>query len=162
MSCRLIDESQLAELLAKAHQSPRRRSHHNLHSDFSDPVQRVLIGLAEGTCIQPHCHPQPHKWELISALRGRTLVLLFDDSGSVNTRLLLVPAGPAHALQLEPNVWHTLLPMDGSAVVLEVKQGPYDPAERGRFADWAPEEGAAEASQCLGWARHATVGDRFE
>ena len=34
------------------------------------------------TCIRPHRHPRT--WELLTALRGRFVVLHFDDSGTVN------------------------------------------------------------------------------
>ena len=41
--------------------------------------------------------------------------------------------------------WHTVLALTPDAVLLEGKAGPFDPLGPREFADWAPEQGTAEA-----------------
>lgn len=74
----LSDLKQQSEAAANA---PRLRAHRNLHPELSDPVQRLAIAMEPGTYVRPHRHP--HTFELLLPLRGRFVVLNFDDQGVV-------------------------------------------------------------------------------
>jgi cupin fold WbuC family metalloprotein len=53
---------------------------------------------------------------------------------------------PASCLvDIEPGVWHTLVPLADDTVILEIKRGPYDAMTDKTFAAWAPSEGSDEA-----------------
>ncbi len=158
---KIIDQNLCTELLTQAADSPRLRSHQNLHTSLDEPVQRLLIALQTGTYVQPHRHPQEIKWELIMAVRAETLLLLFDDVGVLIKRFLLSPANLPLAVELPPNTWHTVLPLQQNSVILEVKQGPFNPSDGCDFAAWAPKEGEAGVADFLQWARAASVGERF-
>lgn len=157
----LIDQRLYRQLVEEAHGSPRRRAHRNLHQHFEEPVQRVCIGLVAGTYVRPHAHSQAHQWELILSLRGRICLVIFDTRGRVIERHILAESAPASGIQLPPNTWHTLYPIDPEAVILEIKQGPYDPANAARFAPWAPPEGEAQADRYLDWVAQAGTGESF-
>jgi len=77
-----LDYKFFDELISQAHQSPRKRSHYNLHKDLDEPVQRLCIALLEGTYVRPHHHPQNNKWELILALRGQFCLIIFNKDGA--------------------------------------------------------------------------------
>lgn len=156
-----IDESLFRELLDRAAQSERKRSHRNLHRDYSEAVQRLCIGLVRGTYIRPHCHQRTGKGELILGVQGSAALVTFDDSGRILERTVLGPGDTASGAEMSPDVWHTIYPIGESAVILEVKEGPYTPTEEEDFASWAPKEGEHEVARFLGWVERAPVGDRF-
>ena len=158
---KLIDESLFQQLRRTAAESPRKRSHHNLHAELSEQVQRLCIGLEPGTYVRPHKHPEPYKWEMMLILSGSVVLLIFDDDGAVNRHIELSDQGPTKGIELPPNTWHTVFPCNGKAVIMEVKQGPFTPSVPENFASWAPEEGSESVERFLAWANGADVGARF-
>ncbi|CAH5627197.1 Tryptophan synthase subunit beta like protein [Klebsiella pneumoniae] len=70
----LSDMQQQSEAAASA---PRLRAHRNFHPELSDPIQRLAIAMEPGTYIRPHRHR--HTFELLLPLKGRFVVLNFDD-----------------------------------------------------------------------------------
>lgn len=155
-----LDDLFFERLLVAAKLSARKRAHRNLHADFQEPVQRVCIALVKGTYVRPHSHPQGNKRELILPMKGRTTVLIFDAQGRVLERLTLGPGEVLGGVEIPPGVWHTVFPLTETSVVLEVKQGPYVPSDPVSFAEWAPQEGAADVPKFLEWAMDAPVGGR--
>ncbi len=79
-----ITMSDMQQQSAAAVQSPRLRAHRNFHPELSDSVQRLAIAMEPGTYVRPHRHP--HTFELLLPLRGRFVVLNFDDRGTVTHR----------------------------------------------------------------------------
>jgi cupin fold WbuC family metalloprotein len=153
-----LDANLFEPLLAEAKLSPRKRAHRNLHADFNEPVQRTCIALAAGTYVRPHFHPQTAKWELLVVLHGTLGVLLFDETGTVRERLELSPGG---AVEINSGTWHTVFPLGGAAVMLDIKEGPYDPSAPVFFAEWTPAEGDAAVADFLQWAATADAGAAF-
>jgi cupin fold WbuC family metalloprotein len=156
-----LDQDLFRKLLSEAELSPRKRSHYNLHNDFHDPVQRVCIALKSGTYVQPHCHPENNKWEMTIVLKGTVVLLIFDKSGIVRERLELSPASSLNGIEIRPYTWHTVFPLSDDAVILEIKEGPYNPSGPIDFALWAPAEGDGEVLQFLKWAKHACPGESY-
>lgn len=142
----------LDTLTRQARQSPRLRANSNLHEDLSDPVQRLAIAMEPDTLILPHRHP--HTWELLSALRGRFIVLIFDDEGRVVERAVL--GEESHVLEFPAGTWHAVLSLDSGGVIFEVKRGPYTPIGEPDVAVWGKELDAATLN---GWYAVARVGD---
>lgn len=142
----------LDALALNAQQSPRRRANHNLHGELSDPVQRLAIAMEPDTLVLPHRHP--HTWELLLPLRGRFLVLHFDQAGRVTARTVL--GEDCQALENPAGAWHAVLSLDVGGVIFEVKQGPYIPVEEADQAPWA----AGRTAEALNaWYARAGVGD---
>ncbi|MDA0750060.1 MAG: WbuC family cupin fold metalloprotein [Verrucomicrobia bacterium] len=144
-----IDSDLIEKCLTQARQSPRKRSHFNLHESLEAPVQRLCIALIDGTYVPPHRHPQSNKWELLVAIKGISLLVIFDDAGNIKKVFEISPTGPLSAVEIPPNTWHSLLPKEAESVVLEVKEGPYTPNKPEYFAAWAPEESSDQASEYL-------------
>jgi len=158
---KILDDTLLDTLIATAGGLPRLRTHHNLHPELSDPVQRLVVAVAPGTYIRPHRHPAP-KWEMILALRGTLTLVFFDAAGTVLQRLTLAAGGPVTAVEIPPGSLHTLFPETGPAAFLEMKPGPYVPAGPEDFADWAPAEGDTQVPAFLDWLNTAITGDHFK
>jgi cupin fold WbuC family metalloprotein len=148
----------LDTLVAQAHQSPRRRANLNLHDTPNAPIQRLAIAMEPDTVVFPHRHPQT--FELLTPLRGRFLVLHFDDTGVVTQRAVL---GEDYAvIENLAHVWHAVLSLDSGGVIFEVKQGPYIPLSEEDTAAWSRTTNAAETQELLDWYGRAKVGDRYK
>ncbi len=157
-----INDKLLHDLEQLAIESPRKRAHKNLHESLSEPVQRVIISLQQGTYVKPHLHPLDHKWELMIAVRGKTRLLIFDNSGVVTKSFILTPENSHFGVELPAHTWHTVLPLEKDSVILEIKQGPYNPDDPTDFASWAPNEGDEECENFLTWATNVSIGGKYK
>lgn len=155
---KLFDELFLADLVSQAKASPRKRANQNIHATLDDTVQRLFIAMEPGSYVQPHSHLTPEKWEFFMVVRGRLLVLLFDDAGRVTQREIVTPT-EAVGFEIPAGVWHSVLALQSGSVFMEVKKGPYSPLPDKDFAKWAPKEGALECPDYWGWMESAKVGD---
>lgn len=153
-----ITRLDLASLAAEAQAAPRRRKNLNLHASLDDPVQRLLNALEPGTYVRPHRHATPAKWELMTVVSGRAVLLALSDDGVVQERVDLDHDNPI--VEIPPATWHMLAALEPGTVLLEVKPGPYGPTTPADFADWAPAEGSGGAAGLEQWCRDARVGER--
>ncbi|MBS0847878.1 WbuC family cupin fold metalloprotein [Citrobacter sp. JGM124] len=150
-----ITFSDMQQQSAAASHAPRLRAHRNFHPELSDPVQRLAIAMEPGTYIRPHRHP--HTFELLLPLRGRFLVLNFDDQGTVTQRVIL--GEDCTALEMDAGTWHAVLSLDKGGIIFEVKQGGYQPVAEQDSAPWAPAEGESGTAELMAWYARAQVGD---
>lgn len=149
-----LTAAMLDALALQARQSPRRRANHNLHQELSDPVQRLAIAMEPDTLVLPHRHPQT--WELLLPLRGRFLVLHFDQAGRVTERTVL--GEDCQVLENPAGVWHAVLSLDHGGIIFEVKRGPYMPVGEADQASWAA---GHPADGLNAWYASAHIGDSF-
>ena len=144
-----INKELLNNVSKEAKLSPRKRGNHNFHENLDERVHRMLNALELGTYIQPHKHEDPDKTEAFIILRGKVLVIIFDDSGEIKEFVLLSAKDGNFGIEIPPRVWHSLISMEGGSVIYEVKDGPYSVIDDKNFAPWAPKEGA-DAIQLAG------------
>jgi cupin fold WbuC family metalloprotein len=150
-----LTSAKLTTLGQQARHSPRLRANANLHQELSDPVQRLAIAMEPDTLILPHRHP--HTWEVLTALRGRFTVLLFNDAGRVIERAVL--GEESSVVEIPTGGWHAVLSRDEGGVVFEVKHGPYTPITEADVASWSKGRTAAELNA---WYALAQVGDEIQ
>ena len=113
-----------------------------------------VIAMEPETLVLPH--RQPHTFEVLLPLRGRFVVLTFDDAGRVTERAVL--GEECSVLELPANTWHAVLSLDKGGVIFEVKHGPYAPIAKSDIAGWSHGRDAAELNA---WYAKAAVGERF-
>ena len=89
------------------------------------------------------------KIECIFALKVRFGCVLFDDNGQPIQRCVIGPTEMLSGIQIEPHQWHTLFALDTSGILLEIKDGPFDPNAAKELAPWAIEEGNPRAALYL-------------
>lgn len=154
-----IDNALLDSLVAKAKESPRKRSHYNLHPELSDPVQRLCIAMEPETYVRPHRHADPETWEVLMILRGSLTLNIFDEKGRVVKRIGLKAGGPVTAAEFPGNTWHAPVSLTSGTVVFEIKRGPYKPIEEKNLASWAPDEGDPSAARFTKWYQSAKEGE---
>jgi len=156
---KIVNKETISGVLLRAAESPRKRMNHNLHTERTDPISRFVNAGIGGTYIRPHRH-RSGKWELMSVLQGRVDLVLFTDSGMIKSRLAIGAEDIAVA-EIPGGAWHGVVFHKPSAVILEVKPGPYDPQDDKEFAEWAPPEGHPNVNAFIGWLEDAGPGDRW-
>jgi cupin fold WbuC family metalloprotein len=150
---KLITDEMLSQLISQAENSPRQRSHYNVHETLSDPVQKLFVAATTQSYFRPHRHADKTEFALV--LRGRFVVFHFDNQGNITAKQLIGEGTGVHALELPANTWHCWLALSDDALFFETKQGPYDPATASEFAPWAPAENTPEAPAYLQTLRNA-------
>ena len=140
----LIDETLLEEALSRAQGSARGRTNHTFHASLEDNPHRFLNVMCRGTYVTPHRHVDPPKDESFVVLRGEIAFFVFDDHGEV-TRAQRLGDPSQRALPIgiyvDAGAWHSLAVLSDSAIIFEVKPGPYIATRDKDFAPWAPREG---------------------
>ncbi len=143
-----IDDALLGSVSQRALESPRRRANHNLHR-HEESVQRFLNALQPGTYVRPHRHRRAEPgagFECFVVLQGSIGLLVLQADGTVIHTQRLDAAGPVRGVELAEDQFHTLVALSRDAVLLELKQGPYEPTADKDFLAHCPLEGS-EAAQ---------------
>ena len=121
----LIDNILLDKLTAQAQASPRLRMNLDLRNSAEDSSQRMLNAIEPGSVVPIHRHQKTS--ETLVVLRGRVVEDYYSSEGSVVATYELAAGGPACALNIPAGQWHTLRALDPGTVILEMKDGPYEP-----------------------------------
>lgn len=120
----LIDNQLLDSVAEQARTSERLRMNYNLHDSLDAKAQRLLNALEPGTILPIHRHR--HTAETYVLLRGCIDVMFYDNEGHELNRFHLNPLKGNFGVHIPAGQWHTLQVID-SAVIMEVKDGPYTP-----------------------------------
>lgn len=142
-----ITQNDTAELSGEARISDRFRKNRNFHTDYADPINRLMNAFEPGTYVHPHRHKDSQKVEIFIIFTGRLLIVEFDEDGTVIDYCILDHAEGVYAVEIPPRVWHTAIALVPNTVVYEVKNGPYDASTDKDFAPWAPQEGTPEGPE---------------
>lgn len=146
---KIIDQILLDQLSGDAKVSERKRKNLNYHFGDADVLQRMLNAFEPDTYVRPHRHAKPPKREVFILLRGRLLMLFFDDYGKVTERTILDRDTGNFGVEITAGEWHMAISLREGTIVYEIKDGPYDPLNDKQFATWAPEEDAPDAMAFL-------------
>ena len=116
----------LDELTAKAKESPRLRMNLDLRDSAENTSQRMLNAIEPGSPLPIHRHQKTS--ETVVCLRGRLVEEFYDDLERICTeRIELSPNGPVVALNIPAGQWHTVHALESGTVILEMKNGKYEP-----------------------------------
>ena len=122
----IIDQKILDELTAQAKASPRLRMNRDLRNSEADQSQRMLNAIEPGSPMPIHRHRKTS--ETIVILRGRLVEEYYDELERVCTDAIeIAPGGPVVALNIPAGQWHTLRALESGTVILEMKDGAYEP-----------------------------------
>ena len=121
-----ITQALLDILTEQAKASPRLRMNYDLRNSTDDQSQRMLNAIEPGTIMPIHRHRCSS--ETIACLRGRFVIELYDELERICTdRIELTPNGPVVAINIPIGQWHSLQSLESGTVLLEAKDGPYEP-----------------------------------
>ena len=123
-----ITQAILDELTSKAKASPRLRMNLDLRNGEADQSQRMLNAIEPGSPLPIHRHQ--HTSETVVCLRGRLVEEFYDELERICTEAIeLSPNGPVVALNIPAGQWHTVQALESGTVIMEVKDGPYEPLQ---------------------------------
>ena len=121
-----ITQALLDELTAQAKASPRLRMNYDLRNTPEDGSQRMLNAIEPGSPLPIHRHRNSS--ETVVILRGRLVEEFYDEVERRCTDAIeLRPGGPVVALNIPIGQWHTVRALESGTVIMEVKDGPYEP-----------------------------------
>ena len=137
-----IDNTLLDNLTAQAKSSPRLRMNLDLRDSAEDTSQGMLNALEPGTVLPIHRHRTTS--ETVAILRGRAVQYLYDEQGNVTGKVLLAAGvcgchgdpdvsgeddmtDAVPAMQVEKGQWHRLEALESGTVIVEFKNGSYEP-----------------------------------
>lgn len=121
-----ITQALLDNLTAQAKASPRLRMNMDLRNSPSDGSQRMLNAIESGSPLPTHRHR--HSSETVVCLRGRLVEEFYDELERICTESIeLLPGGPVVALNIPIDQWHTARALESGTVILECKDGAYEP-----------------------------------
>lgn len=122
----IINQAILDKLTEEAKASPRLRMNKDLRNSDSDSSQRMLNAIEPGSPLPIHRHQKTS--ETVVCLRGRLVEEYYDELERICTeRIELSPNGPVVALNIPAGQWHTVRALECGTVILEMKDGPYEP-----------------------------------
>lgn len=121
-----IDQVLLDRLTEQAKASPRLRMNYDLRDSIDDKSQRMLNAIEPGSLMPIHRHQKTS--ETVVCLRGRLVWEFYDELERMCTETIeLSPNGPVVALNVPQGQWHTVKALESGSVILECKDGPYEP-----------------------------------
>ena len=145
-----IDNILLDKLTAQAQASSRLRMNMDLRNSDADSSQRMLNAIEPGSVVPIHRHQKTS--ETVVVLRGRVVEEYYDDAGVLVESFVLgdchVADAPrndvwdfaprngvpvACALNVPAGKWHTLRALESGTVILEMKDGAYEPIGEGNI-----------------------------
>ena len=122
----IIDKQILDDLTDQAKASPRLRKNMDLRNSPEDKSQRMLNAIEPGSPMPIHRHRNSS--ETVVCLRGRLVEEFYDDLERMCTDAIeLSPNGPNVAINIPIGQWHTIRALESGTVLLECKDGPYEP-----------------------------------
>ena len=121
----VIDKKILDELSALAKASTRLGMNMDLRNSPEDKSQRMLNVIEPGSPMPIHRHLKSS--ETVVCLRGRLVEGFYSSEGACTETVELSPGGPVVALNIPIGQWHTVRALESGTVILECKDGPYEP-----------------------------------
>lgn len=131
------NQHQINALFEQSRVSERLRAHLELHSSHCEKVQRVLIALQRGSYVEPHYHTQPHQWEMFVVMQGSLELKLWSSDGELLSERIIGEGGVSNMMELRPGQIHSVECVSDQALMLEIKEGPFDPLNAKEFPSFS-------------------------
>ena len=124
----IINQALLDKLTEEAKASPRLRMNLDLRNSEQDGSQRMLNAIEPGSPLPIHRHQKTS--ETVVCLRGRLVWEFYDELERICTETIeLSPGGQVVALNVPAGQWHTVKALESGSVILEMKEGAYEPLQ---------------------------------
>ena len=122
----VVSQAVLDELTAQAKASPRLRMNMDLRNGPEDGSQRMLNAIEPGSPLPIHRHK--YTSETVVCLRGRFVEEFYDELERICTDAIeLTPGGSNFLVNVPAGQWHTVRALESGSVLLEMKDGKYEP-----------------------------------
>ena len=130
-----ITQAILDDLTEQAKASPRLRMNLDLRNSADDQSQRMLNAIVPGSPLPIHRHQKTS--ETVVCIRGRLVEEYYDEFERICTEAIeLSPNGPVVAVNIPAGQWHTVRALESGTVIMEVKDGAYEPISPDDILEW--------------------------
>lgn len=99
--------------------------HYDLRDTVNDPCMRMLNALEPETVVPIHKHSETS--EDVICIRGCVEEVLYDAEGNEMERYRLQPGTECMACHVPMDQYHTCISLESGSVIVEFKNGKYDP-----------------------------------
>lgn len=124
-----ITQALMDDLTAQAKASPRLRMNLDLRNSAEDKSQRMLNAIEPGSLLPIHRHMKSS--ETVVCLRGHLREVFYNEAGEVTEVIDLAPGSACVALNIPHGQWHSVEVLESGTVILECKDGAYEPLGEG-------------------------------
>ncbi len=122
----VVSQAVLDELTAQAKASPRLRMNMDLRNGPEDGSQRMLNAIEPGSPLPIHRHK--YTSVTVVCLRGWFVEEFYDELERICTDAIeLTPGGSNFLVNVPAGQWHTVRALESGSVLLEMKDGKYEP-----------------------------------
>ena len=125
----VIDKQLLDDLTKQAKASPRLRMNYDLRNSSGDQSQRMLNAIEPGSPLPIHRHMKSS--ETVVCLRGHLREIYYNDKREVTEVIDLASCSDCVGLCIPIGQWHTVEVLESGTVIMEVKDGAYEPLGEG-------------------------------
>lgn len=122
-----ITQKLMDKLAEEAKASPRLRMNMDLRNSSDDQSQRMLNAIEPGSPLPIHRHRLSS--ETVVCLRGHLREIFYNEKGEVTGIYDLAPHSECVALNIPKGQWHTVEVLESGTVIMEVKDGAYEPLQ---------------------------------
>ena len=130
-----ITQAILDDLTEQAKASPRLRMNLDLRNSADDQSQRMLNAIEPGSLLPIHRHKKTS--ETVVCIRGRLVEEYYDELERICMEAIeLSPNGPVVAVNIPAGQWHTVRALESGTVIMEVKDGAYEPISPDDILEW--------------------------
>lgn len=113
------------DISSHAKDSPSFKMNLDLRNSENDTSQRMLNAIEPGSVVPIHRHRNMS--ETVVCLRGKLVEEYYDLERMCTDSIMLTPNGQTVALNIPAGQWHTVKALESGTVILEVKDGRYEP-----------------------------------
>ena len=122
----IVSQAVLDELTAQAKASPRLRMNMDLRNGPEDGSQLMLNAIEPGSPLPIHRHK--YTSVTVVCLRGWFVEEFYDELERICTDAIeLTPGGPNFLVNVPAGQWHTVRALESGSVLLEMKDGKWEP-----------------------------------
>ena len=93
--------------------------------EWKESSQRMLNAIEPGSVVPIHRHQKSS--ETLVVLRGRVVEEFYTSDGLLQESMELSSGGPVCAMNIPAGQWHTIRALESGTVILEMKDGAYEP-----------------------------------
>lgn len=124
-----IDNLLVDNLSSQAEANPRLRQAFDLRTTPEDNSQRILNAMEPGTILPIHRHRGTT--ETVVVLSGRIRQNFYDDAGRLVESFVVETGSDVMGFSVEVGRWHNTECLEPGTVIMECKDGKYEPLEEG-------------------------------
>jgi cupin fold WbuC family metalloprotein len=98
---------------------------YDLRTSSADTSQRMLNAIEPESVVPVHRHRKTS--ETMVVLRGSVVEEFYDDAGVCMEKIEMSAGGDVCLLNIPAGTWHTLRSLESGTVILEMKDGAFEP-----------------------------------